>query len=417
METSKEVKVDDELKGIQLKPFDYHIQLKEHFKRKKKTWDWFAEKNNKEEQIQEFKSNLLKNSYRLDNKSHKELYHISNEICQTLSLDAEVTFYQQHNSIQLNAGISIINKEAHIVLSGNLLSLLDKDELKALLAHELSHYLFYKMENEEFEITQRIILALANDPRSEDSYIETARIFQLYQELFCDAGSLIVCKDYKVVIQTLVKMNTGLSKVNAESYLKQAKEIIMKDSEATQNISHPEAYIRSLALERLALNSEKEEISIKELIEGKLNLNKLDIFNQKELQELTHHLLQLVVKPNWINTPLVMNLCKQYFNDFFKNEKHKSIEEFAKEIEKVEDSVKTYFSYVLLDFAKVSHELELLPLAHTLEISEYLEIKNEYEKIVRKELKMTHKDFKTYKEKAMLELQSAKEDKNNIYND
>ncbi|MDA9110703.1 M48 family metalloprotease [Bacteroidia bacterium] len=102
---------------------------------------------------------LLKNTYRLDQETHQDLYSIAAEVNKILGLDAEVTLYQDYNSVQLNAGISCIGKEAHIVLSGNLINLLSEDEMKALLAHELSHYLFNKLENEDFEITQRIILA------------------------------------------------------------------------------------------------------------------------------------------------------------------------------------------------------------------------------------------------------------------
>ena len=166
-----------------LAPFGYQKKLRDHFKKREKTWQWFGDKKIKEQQVAEFKDMLLKNTYRLDKETHKSLYDNCTEICQVLAIDADVTLYQEHNSTQLNAGISIFEKEAHIVFSGSLINLLSEDEMRSLLAHELSHYLFYKMDNEEFETTQRIVLALANDTRSEDAVIETARVFQLYMEL------------------------------------------------------------------------------------------------------------------------------------------------------------------------------------------------------------------------------------------
>lgn len=401
-----------------LEPFYYHKKVKEHFKSRKKTWNWFSGEKLREKQIQEFKRDLLKNTYRMDREAYPELYATADEVCEKLSIDAEVFIYQENNSTHLNAGISSLNSEAHIVLSGNLISLLTKEEMKALLAHELSHYLFYKIDGEEFEIVQRIILALANDARSEDAIIETARIFQLYLELFCDAGSLKVCEDYKVIISTLVKLNTGLSEVNAESYLEQAKEIMKGEKQATQNKSHPESYIRSLAI---FLRSERDEDyldKIEKMICGPLDLNTLDIFEQVEMSDFTNDIIQLIVRPKWINTATVMNLCQKYYSSFSKKENVENVERIGEEIEGAHHSVRDYVCYVLLDFAKVDGDLEGLGMAHTLQIAELLSLSKEYEKIIRKELKMSARDFKLMQEKVVKELEQITEGKeDSIYHD
>jgi hypothetical protein len=406
------------MSNIVISPFNYHQKLRDHFKSRKKTWQWFAEESVKSKQIEEFKSYLLKNTYRMDRASHKNLYALANEVCTTLSIDADITIYQEQNSVQLNAGVSIINKEAHIVLSGNLINLLSDIEVKAVLAHELAHYLFYKIDNEEYEITQRIVLALANDPRSEDSIIETARIFQLYMELFCDLGALKVCKDYKVVIQALVKLNTGLTDINAESYLEQAKEIIKSDSESTLNQSHPECYIRCLALYFHDQSHSEFLDKIRPLIEGELDLNKLDIFKQTRMQEHTNDLLQLIIRPNWMNSTAVLNLCKQFFDDFYKNSEYKSATDLAKDLEKTHSSIYDYFSYILLDFSKVDPSLEGAPLGHVLDIAELLGIEDTFEKVIRKELKLTIRDFKQLKKEVLSELSEVTENKEeSIYSD
>ncbi|MGB0888278.1 MAG: M48 family metalloprotease [Vicingaceae bacterium] len=401
-----------------LQPFTYHKKLRDHFKSRSKTWEWFAQKNIKEEQIEELKSELLKNTYRLDENSNEELYSTTKEVCASLAIDTQVTYYQEHNSVQLNAGIIIVEKEAHIVFSGGVLSLLSKEELKALIAHELSHYLFYKIENEEYENTQRIILALANDSRSENAIIETARIFQLYMELFCDAGALHVCKDHKVVIRTLVKLNTGLTQVNADSYLQQAKEILNRDKESTLDNSHPESYIRSVALQLRANQSKTYFENVEAMIQGDLDLDSLDIFEQHDMQNLTHELLQLVVKPKWMNSSAVVNLCNQYFNSFYRKPEELKVDNLVEKIERSKPSVKNFLSYVLLDFAKVDEAMEGVPLGHSLEIAELLGLKNEFEKIVRKELKLTSRAFKLMQETVLKDLQDIKESKeDSIYND
>ncbi|MCC6372877.1 MAG: peptidase M48, partial [Bacteroidia bacterium] len=59
---------------MDLLPFSYHLKLRDHLKSQKKTWDWFSSVKVKEEQLQEFKSGLLKNTYRLDKENHAALY-------------------------------------------------------------------------------------------------------------------------------------------------------------------------------------------------------------------------------------------------------------------------------------------------------------------------------------------------------
>lgn len=400
-----------------LEPLAYHRKLRDHLKSRKKTWQWFKDEKVKTQQVESFKKDLLKNTYRLDQDSHSSLYNIAREICSTLNIDAQVIFYQENNSIQLNASISILEKEAHIVFSGNILQLLDDRQLKALVAHELSHYLFFKIEDGDYEVTQRIVLALANDSRSEDSIIETARIFQLYLELFCDAGAFKVCREHYSVIQMLIKLNTGLAEVNAQSYLDQAKEIISQEEESTNQTTHPESYIRSIALDLKARKEKDYEEKLHQLIEGKWDINSLDIFEQEATRKLTLNFIQLILKPQWMNSAALTNHAQQYFSEF-KRSDEVDISTLSRKLKHTTPSTKSYLCYVLLDFSRIDSALEKLPLAHTLEIAELLELQEDYERILRKELKITIRDFKKLKEDAVADLSKVTENQNNsIYDD
>ena len=240
--------------------------------------------------------------------------------------------------------------------------------------------------------------------------IETARIFQLYLELFCDQGALKVCGSYEPVIQMLVKLNTSLKEVNATSYLTQAKEIILADENATERETHPESYIRSLALYYATEKPDSFTEEIKKLIEGNLDLNSLDIFSQKEMLKLTIDCIQFVTKPNWMKTGKVQNLAKQYLENKT-NKTNSTVEEFTKELETCSSSIKNYFCYLLLDFAKVDSDMEGVALGHCLELSEIFGIKDEFEKIVRKEFKLSARDFKKLQEKVTEEVSQMKESK------
>jgi len=400
-----------------LDAFPYHKKLRDHLKSRKKTWQWFKDEKIKAQQVETFKKDLLKNTYRLDPDSHRDLYRISNQVCKDLNVDAQVTYYQENNSLQLNASIVVIDKEAHIVLSGNILQLLDEKQLQALLAHELSHYLFFKIENGDYEVTQRIILALANDSRSEQSIVETARIFQLYLELFCDLGAFKSCREHYTAIQTLIKLNTGLSEVNAQSYLDQAKEILSQDDEATNQQTHPESYLRSIALDMRARNDEEYQEELEKLIEGKWDINSLDIFEQQQTRLLTEKFIQLILRPQWINSSAILNHAQQFFGDFSRS-KELDTSTLSRKLKHTTPSTKSYLSYVLLDFARIDPSLEKLPLAHTLEIAELLDLITDYERILRKELKLTVRDFKKLKEEAARDLGKMTENQDNsIYDE
>ena len=65
---------------------------------------------------------------------------------------------------------------------------------------------------------------MAADP----SHFNSIRLFSLYTEVLCDRGSFHVVEDPKPTISTLLKLETGESDVNAESYLRQAEEIFSR---------------------------------------------------------------------------------------------------------------------------------------------------------------------------------------------
>ncbi|MDF4204005.1 M48 family metalloprotease [Maribacter sp. SA7] len=391
--------------------YDFHTKLKDHFKSRKKTWDWFANQKIKTDQKKEVKTSILKNTFRLERTDYENLYTISDEVCSALQIDAQVTFYQEQNSVQLNTSICIIENEAHIVFSGNVLNILNSDEQKALLGHELGHYLFSKMDNEAYEVTERIIDALSADVNSDDAYIETFRKFKLYLELFCDSCAFNVCAEKESMISTLVKLETGLSEVNASSYLKQAMEIISEDEDLiTERSTHPESYIRSIALHQKAENlEEKEIVAIKQLVEGSLDLNKLDLFQQHKLKDISLSLIQLILKPKWMQTELTQNLAHEYFANYSKEKSGFSLTEIKDFISEMHVNCKNYLSYILLDFTRADNELELLPLGHTMEISELLDINKDYVKVVKKELKLNQKELKKIQSQILEDYQNIRE--------
>jgi Peptidase family M48 len=389
----------------------YHQKVKDHFKQQPKTWDYFAIAKNREEQLQQFKTDLLKNTYKFDSLTDQFIYDKVNFAKEKLELqNLPVTVYQAQYSDELNASIVYLNNEAHIVFSGPITKLLDEEELQAVLAHELSHVKLYSMLNGDLEVADRIITAIANNHHSEAVYFETARLFRLYTEIFCDRGACIVMGKTAPVITSLVKISTGLDKVNADSYLKQADEILSAENNfKTSGISHPENFIRAKAVQLWYGKNDDASSDIIKMIEGISDLDALDIFRQQELSIFTRQFLQLFLKPRWFQSTMILSQAKQYFADFILDEKAVLSEKLVNTIAVAHQSIKDYLSYVLLDFALADTTLEEIPAGWALQFAEDVQLKEHYDAVLKKEMKLSEKKLQQYTQKVLAAYYEVKE--------
>ncbi len=394
-----------------LQPLSYHQKVKEHFKSQPKTWDYFAVTKNKEEQLLQFKTELLKNTYKFDEATDTFIYQKLAIAKEKLGLqDLPVTVYQAQYTDELNASIIYLNNEAHIVFSGPITRLLDEDELLAVLAHELTHVKLFSMLGGDLEIADRIITSIANNHNSEAAYYETARLFRLYTEIFCDRGAYAVLEKTAPVITSLVKASTGLDRVNAESYVKQADDIFSAEGGfKTAGLSHPENFIRAKAIQLWHEKKEMAEEEINKMIEGSSNLDQLDIFRQAELSGLTKEFLQLFLKPKWFQSTMVTSLAKQYFADFSFAENALLTEALQQKISQSDQSIKDYLAYVILDFALADPALEEIPLGWSYQFAEDLQLKDTYDNIIKKEMKFSDKRLSQHKQKNLAAYYEVKE--------
>jgi hypothetical protein len=394
-----------------LAALSYHQKVKDHFRLQSKTWDYFAGSKNKEDQLLKFKTELLKNTYKFDPSTESFIYDKLTIAKEKLGLqNLSVTVYQAQYTDELNASIVYLNNEAHIVFSGPITKLLDDEELLAVLAHELTHIKLYSMLDGELEVADRIITAIANNYNSEASYFETARLFRLYTEIFCDRGAYAVLDKTAPVITSLVKASTGLDKVNAESYVKQADEIFSADSSTkAATVSHPENFIRAKAIHLWHEKKEAADEEIRKMIEGLSDLDQLDIFRQADLAALTRRFLQLYLKPKWFQSTMVIGLAKQYFADFTWDEKALLDEKFTDTISQSHQSVKDYLGYILLDFALADPSLEEIPSGWAFQFAEDMQLKDTYDSITRKELKLSDKKLQQHKQKMLNAYYEVKE--------
>jgi hypothetical protein len=387
-------------------PLPYHVELRDYLKsHERELWNWFASARAQADYTEQLRTELLKSTYRLDAVAHPELNKAVEEAKAQLRLDIPVTLYQAQISPQPNAALFFIPGEGHVVFSGPVLTLLNADELKSVIGHELAHYHLWGRDAGEFHIADRLVDAVAADPRAASSHELTAKRYQLYTEIFADRGSLCVTGDVLPVIAGLVKTQTGLPQVSAEAYLRQAEEIFAKGNVSTEGLSHPEAFIRARAL---ALWQEKQgaaEAQISEMMEGTARLEELDLLGQKRLTQATRRLLEQLLRPKWFQTPAVLGHAKLFFDDF---EPASSKDAASLESLKVQDAkLREYLSYVLLDFVTADPELMEMPCAAALELARELDWSSPFEKLAAKELRLKARDLKQLKEQAAAMLAKA----------
>lgn len=394
-----------------LEPLPYHVELRDYLKsEERELWKWFSSAQTKAEFTEKLRVDLLKSTYRLDPEGHPELYLALNEAKAKLQLDIPVTLYQAQTNPQLNAMLLFVPGQGHVVFSGPALTLLNAEELKSVIGHELAHYHLWERDQGEFLTADRLVHAVANDPRSAACHEQTARRYELYTEIFADRGSLRVVSDAQTVVAGLVKMDTGLSQVSGASYLKQAEEIFSKGNVATEGVSHPESFIRARALALWQTQGESTSGEISKMIEGAVTLEDLDLLGQKRLTLATRRLLEHLLKPKWFQTPAALAHAKMFFEDFRQGLDGRPTEieadpgrERKQQLEELKFSdpkLREYVCYVLLDFAKADPELDDMPLAAALELSRELELDTQFEKLAAKEFKMRVRDVRKLKEQA-----------------
>ena len=382
-----------------LLPLPYHVELRDYLKtREPALWDWFSSARARADYAESLRLELLKTAYRLGPETHADLHRLVGEAKAALELTVPVSLYQSQQPSPPNASLYYLPGEAHLVLAGPVLDLLDTLELKSLLGHELAHYRLFAADGGEFHVADQLLASVANDPRAAASQAQSARRYRLYTEIFADRGSFQVTGDIHPVIASLVKIQTGLSQVSAVSYLEQAAEIFRKSRVKTDELSHPEAYIRTRALALWAADGPGAEPAIRDTIEGPLALEDLDLPGQDRLTRLTRQFLEHFLRPRWFQTEAVLGHAKLFFANFQPAPSGDTAS--LEELKSSDPRLREYWCYVMLDFVAVAPELEETPLAAALELSRRLEFDALFEKLASKELKLKSRDLKRLKAEA-----------------
>jgi hypothetical protein len=184
------------------------------------------------------------------------------------------------------------------------------------------------------------------------------------------------------------------------SYLKQAEEIFANGSAGTEEVSHPEAFIRARALTLWRDHAEGSAAAIADMIEGAAALEELDIIGQRRLAGATRKLIENLLRPKWFQTPATLGHAKMFFSNFKPATGVEAMVSSGEGFNLKDAKTRDYLCYVLLDFAKADPDLEEIPLAAAVTMSRQLDMEEHFEKLAVKELKMKARDMRRIKEQA-----------------
>lgn len=369
-----------------LSPLPYHREIRDYLKsEERELWRWFVAARAKENYAEDLRLSLLKSTYRLTPESHPLLHEQAASAARALGLVVPVALYQSQSGHQSpNAALFYLPDEAHIVLSGPITTLLDPLEFTSVLGHELAHHVLWQMDNEEFLIADRVLHAVAADSQAHAVHHETARQYRLHTEIFADRGAAHVTQNLPAVVSALVKISTGLSSVSGDSYLAQAAEIFAKGGVKTEGLSHPEEFMRAHALSLWTRRGDASDAAIRTMIGGEPGLDALDLTGQHHVTRLTRRFLEQLLRPAWFQSAPVLAHARLFFPDFKPAADKDPL--LAADLRASGGLLKTYFAYLLLDFAHVDRDLEETPLAAALRWADELGISGHVEKLVAKEL-------------------------------
>jgi Zn-dependent protease with chaperone function len=379
------------LPQLPLEPLPYHQDLIAHLAlREQELWTWCSAERVRAEQGEAVRLELLKATYRLEPEAHPALHEVARAAAAALGLEAPLTLYQAHASGGLNASLAYLPGEVHVVLHGPIADRLTPLEQRAVLGHELAHFLLLERWS-AFRVAAQVLSAMAGDRAAEPVHQVTARRFGLYTEVYCDRGAHRAAGDLGAAVSALVKVETGIAEASAESYLRQAEEIFAKGSRRTEGVTHPESFVRARALARWVEAPGASAGDLREMIEGPLTLAELDLLGQGVVAERTRRLIAAFLGPAWLRTEPLLAHARLFFDDLAPAAAPDP--GLADAVQDGDDALRDYWCYVLLDFATADRDLEEAPLAAALLLAEQLGLGDRLRKIAARELGMKKKQL------------------------
>lgn len=382
----------------------YHQQLLSYLQQEHgELWNWFDSNPVRSRHTDSVRLALLRTAYRLDRASSESIYRVADDVADTMQMAAPVVLYQAQNPQDRNASLAWLPDEAHVILHGNLQELLTESELSAVIAHELAHHQLYTVNASAFLTVEQVLQAMLDDRSGSAPHDRTWRSFQLYTELYCDRRALQITGSLDDVVSALVKLDTGVKDISATAYLDQAQEILSTDPQENATLTHPEMYIRAWGLAAWQKDPTTADAVIRPLIEGTLQLERLDLLQQAQLSRLTESFLHDFLQPAWLRTRVTEGHLRRFFpNATWDASPADTVTGSTLTLQDVrhDPQLLRYLCCLLLDFVTVDPQLEDAPLAAAFLFADKHNLSEPFESLAKEELRLGKRHFRRIRSQA-----------------
>lgn len=373
---------------IELLPLKYHRDLVEYLRHDEThVWDWATSANAIQQQSDEVRDAMLRQTYRLEPGSHPAVFAACAVAMEKLEIEAPVTLYQAADGA-MNAALYYVPGEVHLVFSGPTFERLNEAELLALMGHELAHYKLWTADDGAYYDASRILDLALSFSDAKPAHRESARLMSLYTELYADRGAGLAVGALAPAVSMLVKVMTGLGAVDPAAYLRQANELEAGNLKSAGQ-SHPESFMRARALELWWHGSDELDGWIERRLLGPISIEALDLIRQRELTRLTRGFLARFVQQDIGGDDSVLTQVRRYFPEFMPGEAVLDLERIAPE--KIDDATRDYFIAVMFDCAMADPDTsdEMMTLAA--KTAQSIGASDQFKAALKRDLKWTKK--------------------------
>ncbi len=230
-----------------------------------------------------FYLNNIASSILISEKQLPELHDLLLSACAILDLEPPQLYIQQ-NPIANAYTLAIRGRKPFMVIHTSLLEMLNPEEIKAVMAHELGHL---KCEHGVYITLANLVVMAAGLVPTWGTLIAQSLQNQLLQwlrcaEFTCDRAALLVAQDPKVIMSLLMKLTGGsptlAPKLNLEAFMEQVKHYkamseteigaMLKEMQVAQ-LTHPVPLIRAKEIETWASSQQYSNL----LLDGKKSYN------------------------------------------------------------------------------------------------------------------------------------------------
>lgn len=191
-----------------------------------------------------FDAFLLSSAIQIKKDLFPKIHNSITEVLENLNLDENYRFFVTPNNADANAYCKVLPKSdrADIVFTSRLIELLDEDEIKYVIGHEIAHYVY-----------QHYLY-----PKNEDFNSDNLKYFNSLNlsksaEISADRLGFLAIGDLEKALKVMVKISSGLSskhiQFNFEAFIKQLDSLKkLKNNSYLMNSSHPSIFTRAQAL-------------------------------------------------------------------------------------------------------------------------------------------------------------------------